>query len=56
MCVCVCHRSEDDADRRLIARLRDEASQLGTQLGALRIADAAANKVYTHTHTHTHGI
>ncbi len=39
------HRSEDNADRKLIARLREQASQLGTQLGALRIADEAAGRV-----------
>jgi len=38
-------RTEESADRRLIDRLRDKASHLGTQLGALQVADAAAAKV-----------
>lgn len=39
------HSNEEESDRRLIARLRDQASKLGLQLGSLRIAEEAAAKV-----------
>uniref|UniRef100_A0A7S3VM07 Kinesin motor domain-containing protein n=1 Tax=Dunaliella tertiolecta TaxID=3047 RepID=A0A7S3VM07_DUNTE len=35
-------RTEESADRRLMDRLREKASHLGSQLGALQVADAAA--------------
>ena len=37
-------RSEEEADRRLMARLRERASHLDSQLAALKLAEAAGGK------------